>query len=416
MKKLFIFIIFGLILTLSACGNKYSKSAYFETAKMEKTSTKVKGSQYKNLTIEDEYKNAILNFSFSTSSKLLDDANVMYSPISFYFALSQLSEITTGDTRQEILNALLINDLNILRDGYNNLYKKVTYVNKGSTLSIANSIWLKKGRNYFNDPLKVLSDKYHTSSYGVDFGDEKTKQLIEEWISDNTGGKLGKGDFADLDPLTMFVLINAIYFYDEWEKKFEKKNNVQESFKDVGEVTYMRNTLDGYYIDAPDYEASYLNFKNGMRISFVLPKENVNIKDFIKDPTKLKSAFNIKTLQPYEVSYKIPKYTYKSSFNLINFAKSLGIVSVFDNADFSTFTDTELYVSKMFQKTFIEIDENGGRAAAYTGIVGVEKAAPGERVNFTLNRPFIYAIYSGDYPIFMGVVNNPNDNGEYKYE
>ena len=416
MKKILIFIVLGFLLTLTACGNKYSKSAYFETGKMERTGTKVKGSKHKDLSVDDNYKDAILNFSYLTASKLLADANVMYSPISFYFALSQLSEITSGDTRKEIMNALLVDDIEVLRNGYNNLYKKITYFNNDSTLAIANSIWLKKDGTYSDDPLKVLADKYYTSSYGVDFSDETTKNKIEDWISDHTGNKLGKGDFKDLDPLTFFVLLNTVYFYDEWDKRFEKKYNFQDNFASVGEVTYMKNTIEGYYLDGPDYESSYLNFKNGMRISFILPNEGKSVMDFVSDPNKLQMAFNINTMQPFEVNYKIPKYYYKSSFNLINFAKSLGIVSVFDNADFSTLTDADLYVSKMFQKSFIEIDEQGGRAAAYTGIVGVEKAAPGETVDIFLNRPFIYAIYSSDYPIFIGVVNNPNNHDEFQYE
>lgn len=416
MKKLLIMVMLAFLITLTSCGKKYSEAAYFETAKLTRTSTNIKGSKYKDIDIDQIYKKALLDFSYDTASKLLSDDNVMYSPISFYFALSQLAEIVKGETQVEILNALLISDIDVLRDGYDNLYKKVTYVNKSSTLSIANSIWLKKGYIYSQDILKILADKYHTSSYGVDFNDEKTKALIEEWISDYTGGKLGKGDFNDLDPLTVFIIINALYFDDEWDKKFDKQKNTKDNFKDVGEVTYMNNTLDGFYLDGPGYEASFLKFKNGMHISFILPNADVSIEDFLKDKDKLKMAFDTKTLQPFEISYKVPKFTYKSSFNLINFAKSMGIIKVFDGGDFTNFTNVGLYVSKMFQKTFIEIDEEGGRAAAYTGIVGNEKADPGERVDFILNRPFIYTIYSGEYPIFMGVVKNPNDNSEFNYE
>jgi serpin B len=177
----------------------------------------------------------------------------------------------------------------------------------------------------------------------------------------------------------------------------------------------MRNSIDGYFASTDDYETGYLTFKNNMTIRFVLPKENVPLNDFIKDETKLREALNNQHLEYSTVNYKIPKFSYKSSFALINYAKTLGIVSAFSDADFSALTDTDLFVSKMFQKTFIEINEFGGRAGAYTAIVGDEKADSGEPVDFTLNRPFVYAIFSGEYPIFIGAVKDPNNHGEYQY-
>lgn len=421
MKKYFIFILMMLVFVLVGCkgnnGNNigpYNNKSFYEANRVELTSTKIIGSKFSNLEIDPTYKDAYINFAFMSASKLLEERNGMFSPISYYFAISQLAELTANETQNEILNALNINDIELLRSGNYDLYRKLVYRNRNSRLEISNSIWLSNNYSYKKDSLETLANKYHSSSYGVDFTSEKDKEAIGEWVYDNTGKKLGKGDFKDLNPDTIFLLLNTIFFEDEWEKHFKKENNFNAPFLGVkGDVEYMRNSLSGTYIKTEDYELSSLGFKNGMRVSFLLP--NGSVSEVLNNKELLKKALLTNGLGHYEVNYMIPKFSYKTSFNLIDFTKSIGIKRIFDNSDFSNLTDIGMYVDQVFQKTFIEIDEKGGRATAFTGVGGVKESSPGESVDFKLDKPFIYAIFSGDYPVFIGVVTNPSDNGEFKY-
>lgn len=58
----------------------------------------------------------------------------------------------------------------------------------------------------------------------------------------------------------------------------------------------------------------------------------------------------------------------------------------------------------------VKIDEDGCEAAAYT-ILGVEATAmmgPEEEIDFTLDKPFVFAITGIDgLPLFVGLVNQP---------
>jgi len=417
MKKGLILVIFTLLVALSGCNSSYEKGAYYEVSALEKTNyKKILGSQYKDLEIDSIFSEALLNFSYKTASDLLEDRNGMYSPISYFIALAELAELTQDSTRVEILNALYINDIDILRDGNHGLYQKLSYKNDISTLSIANSIWLNKDKVYNENSLEILRDKYYASSYGVDFANAADKKSISDWVSDNTGGKLGGNDFDDLGPSIAFVLLNTIYFYDEWNSKFDKDGNEFASFAGLEEnVEYMSQVLEGGYFKNDEYESSSLVFKNGLRISFVAPYDSNNFVDFVSDEIKMKESLSRNPILNYLVSYKIPKYSYKSSFDLINYAKELGINKVFGVADFSPLSNEEIFVDAMYQKSFIEIDEEGGKAAAYTGIVGDTESVPFDMVDFHLNRPFVYAIYSGEYPLFIGTVTNPNSDKEEKY-
>lgn len=417
MKKIIVVIIATLLaISLSACNPKYSKNSYFEVEKLKKTKyEKVIGSQYKDLEIKDEFKNALIDFSYYTASQLLEDRNGMYSPISFYIALSELAEVTAGNTQKEIIDVLRVENLDILRDGNQALYKKLSYENKISTLRIANSIWLNKHKEYNDNALENLRNYYYASSYGIDFSIEKEKKLIGDWVSDNTGGNLGKGDFLNLESDVVFVLLNTIYFYDEWSSKFEKSLNSFDSFEGLSsDVEYMNQKIKGYYFKTDDYELSYLNFKNGLRISFLKPLESNELEEFINDADKLKLLSDSKE-ENAEIQYKIPKFNYKSTFRLEEFAFKMGLREIFGIGDFSPLTNKDTSVTDIYQKTFIEIDEKGGKAGAYTSIIAKDSAIDGEPVTFALNKPFIYAIYADDIPLFIGVVTNPSSNAEEIY-
>ena len=91
----------------------------------------------------------------------------------------------------------------------------------------------------------------------------------------------------------------------------------------------------------------------------------------------------------------------------------MGISSAFDefSADFSNMIDSntyKLYMGKVIQKAYIQVDRNGTKASAITSISMNDATAMLETYQVYLDRPFIYAIMDTDteLPIFMRVVNH----------
>ena len=78
-------------------------------------------------------------------------------------------------------------------------------------------------------------------------------------------------------------------------------------------------------------------------------------------------------------------------------------VGVIENAD-------GVFLSKAEHAARVAIDEEGVTAAAYTVMMEAGAAEPpDEEIDFTLDRPFVFAITSQDgLPLFIGVVNTPN--------
>jgi hypothetical protein len=103
----------------------------------------------------------------------------------------------------------------------------------------------------------------------------------------------------------------------------------------------------------------------------------------------------------------MPKFSYDFASNLRDTLSDMGMENAFYSADFSAMADcTEgpLYIGQVIHKTFIELDENGTRAAAATGVqMDTESAVMYER-QITLDRPFVYFIVDNQtgVPVFIG--------------
>ena len=84
-----------------------------------------------------------------------------------------------------------------------------------------------------------------------------------------------------------------------------------------------------------------------------------------------------------------------------------------DKADFSPlfqYSEVPAFLSDVQQGSRVAIDEQGVTATAFTAMrmYGAAKP-PEEKIDFVLNRPFVFVIcgISGD-PLFIGVVNQPS--------
>ena len=75
----------------------------------------------------------------------------------------------------------------------------------------------------------------------------------------------------------------------------------------------------------------------------------------------------------------------------------------------------KLFISNVFHKTHIEVDEEGTKAAAATAVtMDVSGAIPADdnQKYINLDRPFAYAIMDTQtgLPVFMGTVCDPTAN------
>lgn len=366
--------------------------------------------------VNEDFTDSINNFSFKTASKILtdQDKNTLYSPISLYYALAIATQGANGETEKELLKLLEIDDKETLSKQAGNLYRILYTDNKISKLKIANSVWLDKSLNYNQKYIDAIKKDYYASLFSADFSDKSaTTKEIKKWISENTNKTL---DFdSDIDDNQLMIILNTIYFYDEWTQQFDKNDTKQDTFnlsdgKKVKCDFMNRTEGNGSFYIGDGYISSSLELKNGSSMVFVLPDENSNLKDLLSKPENLKKMFTQQDNKIGEVVWKIPKFSYGDSIELKEILKSLNVEKAFGNgADFSGISDEDLFISDVKQDSHIAIDENGVEASAYTEIAMCKLALVNERVEMNLDRPFIYGIVSPQGNLlFVGVCNNPN--------
>lgn len=348
------------------------------------------------------------------------NVNPVYSPISVYMALSMLAECSNGTTLKEITDTLCADDIEDLRksnnDIFNNLYFDINTEENTAYCKIANSLWLNDLYKYNNDTLNTLAHSYYTSSFLKNFADEQTPNQISKWISNNTSGKFSP-EITISDPaIEVLIIINTITFKDNWAEEFSnsKKDIFHTIDNEDKECDFLNKTFTNSYVEYGDgFIKTAVEMNNGYKMNFILTDENTQVDQIVSSPEKLLDIVNKNTeSKKANVIFSVPEFNVKSKFDLISWAKKLGIESAFTpNADFSKISDMKLAVSEITHEATIQIDEKGCEAAAYTAIIPV--CTTGEReevedVEFKLDKPFFYYVSDNNgTPVFSGIINDP---------
>ena len=101
----------------------------------------------------------------------------------------------------------------------------------------------------------------------------------------------------------------------------------------------------------------------------------------------------------------MPKFKIEYETNLVSHFKDFGVTKIFQESnDFNKIIDYKCQVSEIIHKTFINVDEIGTEASAFTGfkIKDLSYTFP---IEFILNRPFGFFIVDieKDLLLFAGV-------------
>lgn len=349
--------------------------------------------------------------------------NRVYSPLNVYLALAMLAETAEGDSRQQILNLLGVSDLTALREKCSGLWNGV-YLNDGAVTSVlANSLWLAEGDRwqYDMDKVNALAEHYYASTFEGKMGSAAYDKALQDWINAQTANLLKEqaGGLA-LDPDTVLALASTICFRAKWQDEFWAKHNREGAFHTAnGDVpaTYMTQSpmTTAYFGDRFTAVSKYLD-DGGYEMTFFLPDEGVTVDDLIADRQVLalmegnESAVDSKHVQ---VNLSVPRFDVVSDQDLIGGLKKLGVTDVFDpqRSDFGgilTEQSEPVWVNKVQHAARVAIDEEGVTAAAYTVMQLCGSAMPQDEIDFTLDRPFMFAITGPENTIlFTGVVENP---------
>lgn len=358
---------------------------------------------------DDEFKAAASSFA----AELFKDnyskgKTTLVSPLSVLTALALVQNGAQGDTLAQLEQALGGLDRDTL-NAYMRAY--CDFMTESEELKIANSVWTDSSAEAKRAFLQKAVDSYSAQLFSAPLSDPKTVESINSWVKKNTDGMIPK-IIEKADRYAVMMLVNAIAFDAKWETPY-KRSNIEKleftSYSGSKKKTDFMCSTENVYLKDGGTVGFMKPYKNG-RFAFaaLLPDENTGIDDYVASLSgdKLMKIFS-SAKRGNEVNVKMPKFRAEYSTQLIDTLKKMGVKDAFDSktADFSSLIENrDAYIATVVHKTFIEVDENGTRAAAST-LVGADTMSLMEPYSVFLNRPFVYMIVDTEtnLPLFIGV-------------
>lgn len=347
-----------------------------------------------------------------------EDENLVYSPSNVYMALAMLSELTDGQSREQILQLLGTESIEELRTEAKHLWMSNYFDDGTLTTVMANSVWLDDSLPYNQETLTRLAEEYYASSYSGTMGSEEYDALLRDWLNRQTGGLLeDQVKELSFDPRTVMALASTVYFKGQWNDRFYEENTKQQVFHATnGDVTtdFMCSSDLGMAYWGESYTAVEKPMEGGASMWLILPDEGKTVADVLSEGEifEMTKAGADWTQKKYlQLNLQMPKFDVSSKLDLVGSLQKLGVRDIFDYAvsDFTPMSsDLEnVYVDKVEHAARVMVDEKGCTAAAYT-VIMIECGAAicEDELDFVLDRPFLFVITGcGDQPLFIGIVN-----------
>ena len=374
------------------------------------------------------------------------DENLCVSPYSIESALAMTFAGAEGETRTEMARVLhLPNDgavptsFSALQRSLEEMSAKTADLVKESkrfggpsepiTLSIANRLFAQKGYNFREAFLSLVKQNYGAAFEPLDFVTDlaAATQHVNKWVADETRDRI-----RDLIPagalnnMTRLVLANALYIKAPWADPFSDKTTHPEPFHVHGgapvDVPMMRKTAEFGYVKRDGFTAVSLPYVGDDLQFLVLLPDDVNGLDALESKLTANVLAECAKLEARDVDLHLPKFKLEPpTIALAKRFQTLGMKSAFDqprgSADFDRMAPRKpndyLYISQIFHKTFIAVDEKGTEAAAATAVVMMKAttiAGPKPQpIEVKVDHPFIYAIQHvpSGVCLFLGRVTDP---------
>jgi len=357
-----------------------------------------------------------LKFGLSLMSHL-GEGNISISPTSLRTALSMLYEGARGETAKQISDvAMLPENAPERHEGIKEMSEALNVTGVPYTIRCANGVWLAQEYPINPNFKDVLTGDYGAEARAVNFkgNADGERQGINKWVGDKTEQKiLNLLPPGSINPDTITVLANALYFKAPWEKKFDPKYTQKQDYtlssEEVVQVDMMRkgaiDKVRGEGLSKFSYgrfdgvQVVRLPYKgHGLSKLIMLPPKGNDVKGLEK--YFLESSFDLgklgSLLQEEEFAkLEIPKHEVRGTYDLGDPLSRMGINLVFSGAaDLSGIGPGPLFVNKGVHQTYFKTNEEGSEGAAATAFATMRFCAMETKspIEFIADRPFLEGI------------------------
>ncbi|XP_057443049.1 serpin-ZX-like [Lotus japonicus] len=357
------------------------------------------------------------------------DKNTVFSPLSLHVLLSIIAAGSDGATLDELLSFLGSDSTDHLNSSASKLIsvaRSDTSSVGGPELCFASGVWVEKSLAIHHSFKQLVATDYEASLTSVDFRNKAGKVVdeVNSWVQKETDGLVKDlVDPSSVDSLTRLIFANALYFKGKWFEKFDASMTRNYDFHLLNgtsvKVPFMVSKKKQFISTFKGFKVLGLPYKQGedkrrFSMYIFLPNAKDGLPALVEQLTSNAGFLESKLPhQKVEVGdFRIPKFKISFGFEAPFVLKELGVVLPFSSdANLRKMVDSDLCVSNIFHKSFIEVNEEGTRAAAASaGIVSTRSWSPRPtRVDFVADHPFLFVIreeMTGTI-LFTGQVLNP---------
>jgi len=376
------------------------------------------------------------------------DENLCVSPYSIESALAMTFAGADGETRTEMAGVLHFpNDGDAVPASFAFLQRsleeltretaKIAEESKKSggkgeaiTLTIANRLFAQTGYDFREWFLTLVKQNYGAAFEPLDFVADSSgaTKHINQWVAGETHDRIRDLIPANaLDETTRLVLANAIYLKAPWADPFSEGATKPEPFRVRGktpvDVPMMRKEDRHFgYAKMEGFAAVSVPYIGGELQFLVLVPDEVNGLHALESKLTADMLAQCAKLEERDVDLHLPKFKFEPpTMALAEKLEALGMKSAFNqprgSANFDRMAprkpDDYLYISQVFHKTFIAVDEKGTEAAAATAVAMMRATSAIikkiEPIEVKVDRPFFYAIQHvpSGVCLFLGRVTDP---------
>eukprot|EP01026_Neomeris_dumetosa_P002583 TRINITY_DN10698_c0_g1_i13.p1 TRINITY_DN10698_c0_g1~~TRINITY_DN10698_c0_g1_i13.p1 ORF type:complete len:402 (+),score=48.86 TRINITY_DN10698_c0_g1_i13:155-1360(+) len=352
------------------------------------------------------------------------EVNCVYSPYSLFLALSMLVEGADGVTLEELNDLLNEYDPDLILE----LIERLDQTSSDYTLDSVNAIYTSDQHPVNAEYQSKVEGIFKANVGTLDFFNEPEESRVT--INSDIGAST-KGEITDLLPVgsitsdTILVLTNALYFKATWLVQFDPANTEDKDFfvSPTNPIQVPTMSVSGRFrtsilptgvllVELP-YSLGYTTKPNwDMSMVIVLPAEgdDLVVEKYTEDAVDMINGLD--KVPEQQVNIQIPKFEIEfDAGSLRSDLEQLGLKSLFNpaQADLSGISDSKVYVSDVFHKAKVQIDEEGTVAAAATAVI-LDFESVVEELDIVINRPFGFMIIyqPAAAVLFTGKVGNPS--------
>ena len=343
--------------------------------------------------------------------------NVLLSSLSASYALAMTANGAAGDTQKQLLDAMGAPDADTLNAQLYALAAQTPQTD-ACRLTLANSIWINRADRAFVQPGFLRTNlRWYDAGVNLSDFDDAAPAVINNWASEHTDGMIPS--IVDrTDPSTVMILMNALCMDAQWEQKYSEGLVSDWNFTTAANETVKVKMMQGeerLYLENENAVGFIKPYAGGfLRFAAILPRGDLSMDAFLETLDAQALADLLNNAQKEHVKVKLPKFSFSYNTSLKRSLSDLGVTDLFTpgGADLSVMLRPPFsaYVDDVLQKTFIDVDSEGTRAAAVTAVIITKNGlAPTEEKRVILDRPFLFVITAGEQnvPVFIGVVGNP---------